>query len=348
MTEAPSTAPPGGGPASAPRPADVYGDVMAAARELYKKIAPALGEDPAKPVESAASAPGSLTLPWDPVRKIIGLLSGGDQEILALADRSASDHFLFSHVVNVTIVALRLGLALDLRGAELETLGLSAFLHDLGLIAHMEITAKPTKLSPEETQRLRGHVQEGQKLLDLFGGWTEELKATVSRVIGESHEREEGQGYPAQLSADRIHLFAKVIAMADVYEAMTHMRPWRPRTVPHDVLRSFVEENAAEFDPTLIRAMIDTFSLYPPGSFVRLSTGEIGRVLTTSPGLPLRPRVWVMIDEKGGRVDGQRVVNLGTKPGTFITEAVDETKIKTTDQRLALALRAQRWWVRGL
>jgi len=55
-----------------------------------------------------------------------------------------------------------------------------------------------------------------------------------------------------------------------------------------------------------------------------------------------------MIDEKGGRVDGQRVVNLGTKPGTFITEAVDETKIKTTDQRLALALRAQRWWVRGL
>lgn len=335
MTEAPSAKPPDA--AAAPRrAADVYGDVMTAARDLYKKIAP------------GAASTEPLLLPWAPVRSLIGALGSGDQEILALADRSASDHFLYSHIVNVTVFALRLGMAAGVEGEELEYLGLCAFLHDLGLAEHMEITAKPTRLTDEETRALRAHVESGRKLLDLFEGWPGELKAVVARVVGETHERQEGQGYPARLAGADIHLFARVIGMADVYEAMTHMRPWRPRTVPHDVLRSFVEENAADFDPELIRTMIDAFSLYPPGSFVRLSTGEVGRVLSVNAGLPLRPKVWVMIDERGDRVDGSRVLNLALKPAVFITEAVDETKIKTSDQRLALALRAQRWWVRGL
>lgn len=345
---APSAPPP------LPRSSDVYGEVLGVARGVYKSFLPAA--EAAPPKEGTGEASGEdtsqrvLTLPplQEAVKKILLLMRGGDQEIVALADRIASDHFLFSHVANVTIYSLRLGMAIEMPEEELESLGLCAFLHDVGMAAHMETTAKPAKLTEEESRSMHAHVEEGRKLLDGFTGWTGDLKTTVQRVLGETHERCGGQGYPGRVSGDDIHPFAKIIGLCDVYEALTHLRPWRPRAMPHDVLRSLIEKNPAEFDDGLIRALVNALSLYPPGSFVRLSTGEIGRVLSVTPGLPLRPKVWVMIDAQGARVDTTRVVNLLTRPTLYVTDAVDETKIKTSDQRLSLALRAQRWWVKGL
>jgi HD-GYP domain-containing protein (c-di-GMP phosphodiesterase class II) len=328
----------------------VYGEVLTVSRGTYKSFLPAGTAEPAKDAPLEENAPPVLTLSplQGVVRKIVLLLRAGDQEIIALADRIASDHFLFSHVANVTIYALRLGMAIEMPDEELETLGLCSFLHDVGMAAHMETTAKPTKLSDEEARAMHTHVEEGRKLLDAFTGWTGDLLSTVKRVVGETHERGSGQGYPGRLSSDDIHPFAKIIGLCDVYEALTHMRPWRPRAMPHDVLRSFIEENPAGFEDGLIRAFVNALSLYPPGSFVRLSSGEIGRVLSATSGLTLRPKVWVMIDAQGARVDTTRVINLVTRPTLYITDAIDETKIKTSDQRLSLALRAQRWWVRGL
>ncbi len=367
----------GGTPAPASRAADVYGEVLGVTRDIYKRIAPqaaaARGRISASgapgvassasdrpspsdgaavagppPEESEPPSAGSLPLPREAVAKITALLRAGDQEILALADRSASDHFLFGHVANVAIFSLRLGMAVEIPADDLETLGLCAFLHDIGLADQMELAARPARFTEEEARAIRVHAEEGKKRLDFFSGWTTDLKATVAQVIGETHARSRGGGEAGSGSSEDIHPFAKIIGLTEVYEALTHMRPWRPRTVPHDVLRSFVEENAAEFDPGLIRSLVETLSLYPPGSFVRLSTGDVGRVLTANAGLPLRPRVWLMIDPQGRRVEGNVVLNLAVKPAVFITDAVDETKIRTADPRLALALRAQRWWVRGL
>lgn len=321
------------------RAADVYGAAMEASRLIFRTAQPE-----AVPAEENAPAAKTLPLPRKPVADILALLQSGDQEILALADRSASDHFLFGHAVNVTIYALRLGMALELPREELASLGVAGFLHDLGLAGHMELAAKPAKLTDAEVRTLQTHLRSGEKLLDLFDDWPGDLKALTRRVIVETHQRQSG---PSPDSAD-IHPFAKILSLCEIYEALTHMRPWRARTVPHEVLRSFVEDNPADIDPGLVRAFVETLSLYPPGSFVRLSTGEVGRVMSTTPGLPLRPKVWVMIDAAGKRAAGTRILNLAIKPSIYITDAVDETKIRTQDQKLALALKAQRWWLRGL
>lgn len=309
---------------------------MAAARDIYQVLEP------------QKKSPAALLWPENIVRKILLLLREGDSEILALANRSVPDHYLFGHVPNITILSLRLGLAVGLEEEDAVTLGLAAFLSELGLASHLELASKPTKLTDEEYRLLRAHVEEGVKMLDLFPLPESQMKATLREVLGQCHERISGKGYPGGLKKESIHLFARIIGMMDAYEAMTHSRPWRARTLPHVVLRKMVEENQDEFDALQIRSFVESLSFYPPGTFVRLNSGEIGRVVSTTPDLPLRPRVWVFMDTAGHRLKAPRHISLAATPMLFIVDAVDETKIKTEDPRLSLELRTQCLWVKGL
>lgn len=322
-------------PAPRRRAWEVYGEAVAAAREIYRVCE----------TEQHAAA---LFWPENVVRKILICLREGNSEILALVNRSVPDHFIFGHVPNITILSLRLGMAMGLEDEDSVTLGLAAFLSELGLSPHLELASKATTLTDDEYRLLRTHVEEGMKMLDLFPLPESQIKVTLKRVIGQCHERVSGKGYPAGLTDEAIHLFAKIIGMADAYEAMTHPRPWRARTLPHLVLRNMVEENSGEFDPIQIRCFVECLSFYPPGTFVRLNTGEIARVISPTPDLPLRPRVWVFMNESGHRLETARTLTLAACPTVFISDAVDETAIKTDDRRLALELRAQCWWVKGL
>lgn len=315
---------------------DVYGEAVAAARDIYRVLEP----------ETKKSS--ALDWPENIIRKILLLLREGDAEILALATRSVSDHYLFGHVPNITIFSLRLGLAVGLEEEDAVTLGLAAFLSELGLASHLELASKPTKLTEDEYRLLRTHVEEGVKMLEHFPLPESQMKATIREVIGQCHERISGKGYPGGLKKDAIHPFAKIIGMMDAYEAMTHARPWRARTLPHLILRKMVEENQDEFDVLLIRTFVECLSFYPPGTFVRLNSGDIGRVSSPTRDLPLRPRVWVFMDAAGRRLEAPRLVSLSSSPTLFIVDAVDETTLKTADPRLSLELRAQGWWVKGL
>ncbi|MBK8574827.1 MAG: hypothetical protein IPN90_03790 [Elusimicrobia bacterium] len=315
---------------------DVYGEAVKASRDIYRVL------EPEKKTSSALFWPENI------IRKILFSLREGDAELLALANRSVSDHFIFGHVPNITILSLRLGMAVGLEDEDAVTLGLAAFLSEMGLAPHLELASKATQLTDEEYRLLRTHVEEGMALLSLFPLPESQMKSTLRQVIGQCHERISGKGYPGGLKKDEIHPFAKIIGLVDAYEAMTHPRPWRGRTLPHLVLRKMVDENKDEFDPLLIRSLVECLSFYPPGTFVRLNTGEIGRVVSPIADLPLRPRVWVFMDDSGRRLDTARTVNLAASPTRFISEAVDETAIHTSDRRLALELRAHCWWVKGV
>lgn len=315
-----------------PRAADVYGEAVSLARDIYR---PPEGDGPPH-------------LPWpeNTIRKIVSLVRAGDPDILALAERSVLEHFIYGHIPNVTILAVRVGFGAELNEEDLVTLGLCAFLHDVGLSSHMELAAKPTRLTEEEYKTLRSHVGEGQKILDQFSVPDGDIKTTIRRVIGQSHERTDGRGYPNRLEGDDIHPFAKIIHMVDIYETLSHGRPWRSRLLPHEVLRRMLEEAPGVYDGKLLRGLVDALSFYPPGTYVRLNSGEVGRVLAVNPGQPLRPKVWVLIDEKGARLESPRKVNLAARPVLYVADAVDETQIETDDARLRLELRAQRWWMK--
>jgi HD-GYP domain-containing protein (c-di-GMP phosphodiesterase class II) len=315
---------------------EVYGEAVEAARDIYRVL------------ETETKSPAALFWPENIIRKILLLLREGNSEIVALTNRSVPDHYLYGHVPNIAILSLCLGLAVGLEEEDAVTLGLAAFLSELGLASHLELASKPTTLTDEEYRLLRTHVEEGVKMLDLFPLPESERKATLRQAISQCHERISGKGYPGGLKKEAIHPFAKIIGMMDAFEAMTHTRPWRPRTLPHLVLRKMVEENQDEFDALQIRSFVECLSFYPPGTFVRLNSGEVGRVVSTSPDLPLRPRVWIFMDAAGDRLIPSREISLSASPTLFVVDAVDETALKPNDPRLSLELRAQCLWVKGL
>lgn len=326
-------------PAAEPAPLraeTVYDEAVAAARLLYRTL------------ESDGKNPTALFWPENVVRKIWLMLHEGNTRLLALTLRSTPDHFLFGHVANMTVLSMRLGLAVGLEEDDLITLGLSAFLNEMGLARLLDMVSKPTTLTEEELRQIRQHVEAGVKMLDLFAVPENSRKATLRQIIGQCHERVSGTGYPKGLKKDAIHPFAKMIGIVDSYEALTHPRPWRSKTLPADVLKRFVEDNPEEFDPLLIRALVDSLSLYPPGSFVRLNTGDTAQVDVTIPGLPLRPRVRVIADKTGQPVVPARPVSLVADPTLFVSEPIDETILSTPSSRLRLQLRAQTLWVKGL
>jgi HD-GYP domain-containing protein (c-di-GMP phosphodiesterase class II) len=313
---------------------EIYEEAVNAARAVYKSL------------ESTPSEP--LATPKETLFKIVAALESGNPELLALADRSTPDNYLYGHAANVTILSVRLGQALKLSHDDLHALALGAFLHDIGMVKCLPLALKAGKLTEPEMALLRQHSAEGQKLLAAFPGITGPLRETVQQVIGQEHERAGGAGYPGGRPAESIHPFAKIVGACDVYEAVTHPRPWRGRTLPHTALRLMIEEHESAFDPGVVKSLIEALSLYPPGSFVKLSSGEIGRVISLNPGLPTRPQVKLLLDARGSRLPGPKNVNLALQPILYIADAVDETQAPTPDQRLLLELRAQRWWVKGL
>jgi hypothetical protein len=321
-------------PAALPAAENLYSDLISGARALFRA--------------AAAASPGPWPLPEPALRDLLSLLAGGDAAILALADRSTPDTYLIGHAVNNAILNARVGQALRLPDNDLWTLALSGFLHDLGMAKLTGITSGAGPLSEADKAALRRHPVDSQELLERVGGLAADAARAVREVVGQVHERFDGSGYPEGRAGDAIHPMARILGLCDAYEAMTHERPWRPRLLPHEALRVLVEKNEAQFDPSAVQALVEALSLYPPGSWVRLNTGALGRVVGTRAAAPTRPTVQLVADAEGRRLTDSSVVDLAVQPVLYVADVVDETRLPVADPRLALELRARRWWIRGL
>jgi len=282
------------------------------------------------------------------VQEIIELVEDNNSEIAILADKATPDLYLYSHMVNVCIFALILGNQAGFRDQALKDLGYCAFLHDLGLIRNIPLIIKKGKLTPAELNIIRKHSQSGADLVQQLAGLAPSVRETAAAAILQVHERIDGKGYPLGTRGKDISQFAKTLAVADVYEALTHPRPYRDRFIPHEALKMMITAADTDFDTAILKSFIEKISLYPPGSYVRLNSEEVARVIRMNPGMPTRPAVKVLVSPKGARTAENKIIDLSNTPMLFIKEPMDETKMDMADKRLALELKAVRWWVKGL
>lgn len=314
---------------------EVYEEAINTARRVYKEQ-----QDPNK-TSSYVPLHNSVT-------RITALLRAGNEELLALSDRATPDLYLYGHVVNVAILNIRLALAMGLSEEEIILLGLGGFLHDLGMIPYISLAQKAGPLTDSERATIQQHSDESRRRLALFTDMPPDLRERLLPVVGQVHERVNGQGYPEHRRAETMSRLAKIISLVDSYEAVTHVRAWRGRALPHEAIRLLIARHETEYDPTTVKALIESLSLYPPGSYVRLNNGEVGRVIFTNRDLPTRPRLKMILDPQGVRYSQIKMLNLATHPILYVAEPVDETRMACADQRLLLELRAQRWWAKGL
>ncbi|MBA7683034.1 Cyclic di-GMP phosphodiesterase [subsurface metagenome] len=234
-----------------------------------------------------------------------------------------TDDYLYSHSINVAILSGGVGMALEYGDSKLLNLCVSSLLHDLGLLKIPEnIIKKPGKLTKDEFAQVQKHTSYGLELLANIS----DMPESVQEVIYQHHERMDGTGYPEGKRGMDISESAKIVAIVEVYEAMTHPRPYRgEKIIPYDGVRQVVQDAKSVFDPRLVKKFLKFITPYPLGSFVLLNNNEIGRVVLTYEEQPLRPVVEIFFDSDGKPPEEPKRIDLSKSPVLHVEKAVDDS-----------------------
>jgi len=227
-----------------------------------------------------------------------------------------------SHSVNVGVFAVKIGLGLRYEKEKLHALTLAALLHDIGMIeVPTKVLFKHGKLTPGEFDQIRQHPVYGYEMV-------KHLKKDYSYVVDtvyQEQEREDGSGYPQGLKSADISEFAKVVGIADVFEALVHGRAYRDGFITYHAIQKIIENKTKQFNPKVIRGLVNSVSMFPVGSLVKLSSDEVARVITVNKMRPVRPIVDVVENSEGRKLQNPIRINLEEEPLLYITKPIIES-----------------------
>jgi putative nucleotidyltransferase with HDIG domain len=270
---------------------------MAAIRQLYSKAVKA-----AEVLWDSATAEGQPDLPAA-LQTVEGLADAVTQNrtaLVALTAMRSYDNYTFTHMVNVSILTMGQARALGIEGRLLREFGLSALMHDIGKVrTPKEILNKPGKLTDEEFVIMRRHPVDGAEILRR----TPEMPILAPVVAFEHHLRNDGTGYPFGATRASLNVATMLCSIADVYDAMRSKRTYQQAFPTDRILAVLRQSDGSQFDQHLVRRFVQLLGVYPPGNLVKLGSGEIAVVTKVHAPDPYRPRVRVLFDASGGRID---------------------------------------------
>lgn len=255
------------------------------------------------------------------IEQLPPIKSDQSQALLALMERHSQDNYLYTHAVNVAILAHHLGRCLHHEPEGIHSLALAGLLMDIGMAGQAEaLAALPRKLTAEEWKVIAKHPAQALEHLQT----ARDVPPEVLESIRTHHRRPDGGGYPEEQGPDSLGDMTKVLAVCDVYDALTHPRSHRKRLSPAQAIKILVDGANTQFDRRVIKVLVDELSLYPRGSIVRLSTNEIGRVEVVHPEAPLRPVLVITRDSNQIPLPSPRRVDLLEQPFVYIKEVVTD------------------------
>ena len=224
---------------------------------------------------------------------IVNEVQSAQSLIIEQVSLSSYDSYTYVHSVNVDVLSVVIGIGMGLKNAELEKLSQGALLHDIGKVdVPLEILNKPARLTKEEYEEMKKHPEYGLKRLrDNEKTNGEEVPAVVKNAVYSHHENWDGSGYPRGLQAEEIHKFARIIHVADVYDALTAKRAYKDSMNPADAIEYLMANNGTMFDIEVINTFLKYVAPYPIGCDVLLSTGQQGTVVENNEKYLSRPKV---------------------------------------------------------
>ncbi|MBG0776316.1 MAG: HD-GYP domain-containing protein [Desulfovibrionaceae bacterium] len=230
------------------------------------------------------------------VRGVMGSVGRNADALVSLSRLRTFDAYTFTHCVNVAVLSVVFGSYLGLAGHALRRLGMAALFHDLGKARiPAEVLNKPGRLTEREFAIVQRHPREGLEVLRRNGV---EDEGVLLGVV-QHHEKHNGRGYPGRLPGGMVHEFGSIIALADVYDALTSERVYKRGMLANRALQIMYGMREADFAPGWAERFIKCLGIYPVGSLVRLEDGRLAVVLEANPEAPLRPTVRLLRADGG-------------------------------------------------
>jgi putative nucleotidyltransferase with HDIG domain len=221
---------------------------------------------------------------------IIEMSESGSDILKHLHTLKEKDEYTYTHCINVAVYAMLIGKWLNLSGTKVEELVQAGLLHDVGKIrVPREIIKKPGRLTSEEFFEIKKHTIYGFDIINL----SKDISPRIKDAILMHHERLDGTGYPLGLTYSDITLFAKIVSVADVFDAMTSNRVYKNGTTPFRAFEMFMVEGFKLFDTKVLFTLLENLSAYYIGMKVMLDSGEVGEIVYIPPRNVLSPIIKV-------------------------------------------------------
>lgn len=222
------------------------------------------------------------------------LTLNGDININLVSLRTSSD-YTYKHSINVAVLSVLTGIGIGLKKSMLKELAAAGLLHDIGKISiPVEILEKLGPLTEEEYEIVKSHSEIGyQKIKENIN-----ISSKTKMGVFMHHENVNGTGYPMGLRGDQIYMFAKIIHIADVYDAITNERVYKKAQSPQEAVKFLMSHAGSMFQPEYVKAFLTYIPLYPKGRNVELSDGRVAVVVENRQQNTLYPIVRCLSDGK--------------------------------------------------
>jgi len=261
------------------------------------------------------------------IQNMVDLVMEDEPILLGLSTIRDYDDYTFTHSVNVAILSMCLGQRIGLSRMSLHRLGVCGLFHDLGkLDIPIEIIHQPGKLNQSEFEEIKKHtIYSVTQIIKLEA--PHDLKAKILLPPFEHHLKYDLSGYPETNRKKPLSLFGRIIAIADVFDAITSPRIYRQMAfTPDQALNMMFDGAGTEFDPILLKIFINMLGVYPIGSLLEMDTGELALVMDNETTLDeTRPLVVLLAENGNGgyaRVGVADLAERDAQSGEFLRNIV--------------------------
>jgi HD-GYP domain-containing protein (c-di-GMP phosphodiesterase class II) len=262
----------------------------------------------------------------DIVKSILDQIENNHNSLINLIFLSNKDvNKLTVNSINSAILTAIVGKHMKMVSYRLIQLTIGALFHDVGLMkVPKEILEKKGKLTQEERDKINTHPLLGYNIILKNLKYPEEIAQ-----IGLYHqERWDGTGYPNGLTGEQIPIGARIVAVAEAYEAMVNKRAYRDEMMGYKAMKQLLSGNGRQYDPGVLKTFLSCVGIYPIGTLVRLNDASIAKIIKINSKVPLRPKVDIIIDKHGYRLQEASQIDLNIQQDIFIIEPFNPNELE--------------------
>lgn len=250
------------------------------------------------------------------IQNILDEVATQDGFFSVINELKSEDEYTYLHSIETSIYSVITGKRLNLSDERLKKLGVGSLLHDIGKIrTPKDVLLKKGKLSEEEFSQIKRHPTDGREILMGSGI----LDDDILDIVSQHHEKINGSGYPLGLNGDSMNMLSKIVAVSDIYDALTTDRVYRAKLKKYEVIEYLYCLVNTELDIDVVSSFSKVIKIYPIGSKVVLNTGETGEIIGLNEDFPLRPIVKILNEE----IKYEKIINMINERTIFIEKIIE-------------------------